>query len=185
MIYIIVYVDDMLILGQDKPSVRTFANLVARKYKVGREYTVTKFLGILVERNMEKGTIQIHNSAMINSLISKFRMEDAKVISTPLPDGTDVFNSENSNVNITKVPYREQIGSLFYLANTVGPDISFTVGLFCRLLESPEPQYWNAAKHVLRYLKKNRTMGITHSKSFKKQTIFGYTDSDFAGDKTD
>ena len=185
MIYIIFYVDDMLILGQDKPSAPKFSNMVAQKFEVRREYTVTMFLGILVERNMEKGTIKIHNSAMINSWISKFRMEDAKVISTPLPDGTDVFKSQNSNMNMTEVPYRELSGSLLYLANTVRPDISFTMGLLFRFLESTEPQHWNAAKHVLRYLKKTRTMGITYSKSSKKQAIFGYRDSDFAGDKTD
>ena len=55
---------------------------------------------------MEKSTTKIHNSEMINSLISKFRMEDAKV------------KSENSSVNMTKEPYRELVGSLFYLANT-------------------------------------------------------------------
>ena len=74
MIYIIVYVDDMLIFDQDKPSVRKFAYMVTQKFEDRREYSVTKFLCILVERNMEKGIIKIHNSAMINSLISKFRM---------------------------------------------------------------------------------------------------------------
>ena len=96
MIYITVYVDNMLIRGQDKPSVQKFANKVAQKFEFRREYTVTKFLGILVERNIEKGTIKIHNSAMITSFISKFKMEEAKVVFTPLPDGIDVFTSENA-----------------------------------------------------------------------------------------
>ena len=52
-------------------------------------------------------------------------------------------------------------------------------------MKSIEPQHLNAAKHVLRYLKKTRTMGITYMKSRKKQAILGYTDSDFAGEKLD
>ena len=73
----------------------------------------------------------------------------------------------------------------YNLANTVRPDISFTVGLMSRFMKIIEPQHLNATKHVLRYLKKTRTMGITYMKSRKKQTIFGYTDSDFAGEKKD
>ena len=52
-------------------------------------------------------------------------------------------------------------------------------------MEIRERQHCNAAEHVPRYMKKTRTMGTTYLKRSKKKAIFGFTDSDFAGVKTD
>ena len=54
---------------------------------------------------------------------------------------------------MAKVPYRELIGKLIYLAVATRPDISYAIGVLCRFVENPGPEHWGAAKRVLRYLK--------------------------------
>ena len=73
------------------------------------------------------------------------------------------------------------------LRRTTCPHLSGYTGCWLEVPSTTESflGFWNSAKHVLRYRKKTRTIGSTYSKSSKKQAIFGYTDSDFAGDKTD
>ena len=80
------------------------------------------------------------------------------------------------------IPSRELIGSLLYLSNTTRPDLSYSVGLLARYMESPGEKHWKAAKHVLRYLRGTLTFGILY-KNDGSDTIVGYTDSDFAADR--
>ena len=56
-------------------------------------------------------------------------------------------------------PYISVVGSLMYLAVTTRPDIAYAARVLARINPNPGPAHWQAAKHVLRYLK-----GTTHHK---------------------
>ena len=80
-----------------------------------------------------------------------------------------------------KKPYRQLIGALIHLSNTVRPDIAFAVNYLSRFMESPEISHWNAAKHILKYLKYTRELGISYKRG--SNNLIGYSDADFAGDR--
>ena len=50
-------------------------------------------------------------------------------------------------------PYISIIGSLMYLALTTRPDIAYAAGVLARFNFNPGLPHWQAAKHVLCYLK--------------------------------
>ena len=77
-----------------------------------------------------------------------------------------------------KVPYREAIGSLMYVAVATRPDISFAVSTLSQFLENPGEVHWEAVKHVFRYLKGTRDHALTYGT--EKQDLHGYTDADGA-----
>ena len=79
---------------------------------------------------------------------------------------------------MTKVPYREAIGSLMYAAVTTHPDISFTVSTLSQFLESPGEVHWEAVKWVFRYLAGMKGHVLTYGG--EKQGLTGYTDADGA-----
>lgn len=84
------------------------------------------------------------------------------------------------------VPYKELIGALLHLANTTRPDISFISGYLSRFMQDPCKLHWTAAKHVIRYLKATKELGIVYTRGIDHELgIHGYTDSDFAADVTD
>ena len=185
-VYVIVYVDDMLIIGTILKAVQRIAEWISERFEVRIEQSVTKFLGILIDRENETGTTKIHSTLMIENILKRFNMQDAKQISTPLPTGVNLTSRISSSQDMTSIPYRQLVGTLRHLANTTRPDISFTTEILSRYLENPQPQHWNASKYVLRYLKKAKTLGIVYNKKEGvRQGLIGYTDSDFAGDKTD
>ena len=186
-IYILVYVDDMLLAGIRMQHLKRIANLIAEKFEIRTEEHVTRFLGIIVEHDKEGGSTKIHSSPMIDQMLKTFSMTDCRSVSTPLPkgiilDSTMGPKTEQERMTMEGTPYLQLIGALLHLANTTRPDIAFAVGFMSRFMENPGSQHWNASKHVLKYLKSNRTSGITYSRS-GHQDLHGYSDSDFAGDR--
>lgn len=59
------------------------------------------------------------------------------------------------------VPYRELVGGVMYLATHTRPDIMFTISTLAQFMQNPGRAHWEAAKRVLRYLKKTRDVKLT------------------------
>ena len=60
------------------------------------------------------------------------------------------------------------------------PDISHAVGVISRFMHNPGRSYWNAVKHVFRYLAGTKDHGIPFGPN-STSGVAGYTDSDFVG----
>ena len=59
-------------------------------------------------------------------------------------------------------------------------DIMHVVSLISRFMERPKEAHWQAAKIILRYVKRTKRYGILYTTSEDFELI-GYTDSDWAG----
>ncbi|XP_040960298.1 secreted RxLR effector protein 161-like [Gossypium hirsutum] len=60
----------------------------------------------------------------------------------------------------------------------------YGVSLISRYIESPIEKHLQAAKRILRYLKGNTSFGLLYKK-WENSDLFGFTDSDYAGDIED
>lgn len=76
--------------------------------------------------------------------------------------------------------FRSLVASLRYLTST-RPDIVYAVEILSRFMEKPYQSHLQAAKRILRYLSGTRNHGILYS-HIDNFNLFGYTDSDWAGD---
>ena len=55
---------------------------------------------------------------------------------------------------MSKIPYREAIGSLMWAAVATQPDIAFAVSLLSQFLKNPGEIHWKAVKRIMRYISK-------------------------------
>ncbi|XP_061354632.1 secreted RxLR effector protein 161-like [Gastrolobium bilobum] len=78
--------------------------------------------------------------------------------------------------------YQRLVGKLIYLSHT-RPDIAYSVSIMSRFMHSPSEQHMNAVYRILRYLKGSPGKGLLYCKN-NEARIEGYSDSDWAGDKT-
>ncbi|KAL0402574.1 UNVERIFIED_CONTAM: Retrovirus-related Pol polyprotein from transposon RE1 [Sesamum latifolium] len=78
-------------------------------------------------------------------------MTQSKPASTPLPAGIK-FTSEAGHLLPNPKSYRRLIGRILYLGFT-RPDISHAVQQLSQFMQHPCQQHWDAAHHLLRYLK--------------------------------
>jgi hypothetical protein len=89
---------------------------------------------------------------------------------------------DTSSELIDATLYKQIIGSLMYLMNTI-PDICFVMNTLSQFLVEPRHVHLVAAKHVMRYLKGTLDCGLNYDGD--DFTLSGYTDSDWAGSVSD
>ncbi|GBM59824.1 Retrovirus-related Pol polyprotein from transposon TNT 1-94 [Araneus ventricosus] len=82
-----------------------------------------------------------------------------------------------------KLPYRELIGSLNYLAVCTRPDIAYSISKLSQYLTRYDKSHWLSAKRVLRYLKK--TINFVLVFELDDKVVYGYSDSDWGNSQED
>ncbi|KAJ8886561.1 hypothetical protein PR048_012773 [Dryococelus australis] len=162
-VWIIIWVDDMLITGE-KTQVENLIRLLKGT--------------MIVNYGHEE---QISQSSFINKILSKFNMILCQGMNTPMARDFQVDTEEPVN---EKFMFLQLIGSLMYIATVSRTDISYSVCYQSRFLNKPTKQLWKAGKRVLRYLQQTQDLCLTF-KLRSDDTLVCYSDSDWAGDKLD
>jgi len=118
------------------------------------------------------------------------KIQDAKGKNISIPADPNVKLSRRMSpsndierFSMSKVAYSELIRLLQFLTNVTRFDIAFIVTMLSRYLQNPGLEHWNAAKRVLRYLKKICDKEISFNNMAPKQKCICYSDTDFAGDE--
>ena len=78
-------------------------------------------------------------------------------------------------------PYISVVGSLMYLAVTTRPDITYAARMLARFNSNLGPAHWQAAKHVLRYLKVTTHHKLVYQPSTSPEPFITYSDADHGG----
>jgi hypothetical protein len=95
------------------------------------------------------------------------------------------LSKESECPPVDATEYRSLVGGLRYLMNT-RPDITFAVNYVSRFLEKPKEGHRAAVKHLLRYVAGTLNLGLFYRRGSKHgHQLFGYSDSDYAGDIDD
>lgn len=87
--------------------------------------------------------------------------------------------TEEPDEDEKKLPYRELVGVLMYLAVSTRPDIARAVSSLSQFNNRYGHSHWLVAKRVLRYLKETVDAGIVFKPT--RNSLTGYVDADWAG----
>ncbi|CAL5439703.1 unnamed protein product [Camellia sinensis] len=184
-IILLLYVDDMLIVGQDATTIRSLKKELLQSFDMKDLGPAQQILGMNIVRDRKAKKLWLSQEKYVERVIEKFNMKDAKPVSTPLANHFKL--SKNSCPSSTKerqemeaIPYSSAVGSLMYAMVSTRPDIAHAVGVVSRFLSNPGKEHWEAVKWILRYLKGTAKMCLCFRDA--KPVLEGYTDSDMAGD---
>ncbi|UYV69157.1 hypothetical protein LAZ67_6002607 [Cordylochernes scorpioides] len=142
---------------------------------------ISHMLGVSFKKS-EDGSMTLSQSNYIEELLQRFRLQDAKGVSTPMETNLDLSVRKNRNSN-ERFPYRELIGGLSYLSQRTRPDIAYAVGILSRYCDNYTRKHWEAGKRVLRYLKSTKDFGITYRSTGKP--LIAFSDASWASDIVD
>ena len=186
-IYLLLYVDDILIASKDKKQVCELKVLLNFEFEMKDLGDAKKILGMEIIRDREVGTLTISQEGYLLKFLRDFGMDQAKSVNTPmrihfkLRPATDEEVQKQSEVMRT-VPYQSAVGSLIYSMIGTRPYVAHSVGLVCRFMSKPLKDHWQAVKWILRYI-----VGTLDRKLCYKNegglVLEGYCDSDYAADK--
>ncbi|CAM8994349.1 unnamed protein product [Rhodiola kirilowii] len=175
-----VYVDDIIFGSTSDELVKSFTKLMESEFEMSMVGELTFFLGIQV-RQLENGT-EISQQKYLSEVVKKYGLGDSKHVNTP-SSPNESLTKDNTSPRTDATRYRGMIGSLLYLTAS-RPDIMFSVCQCARFQADPRESHVKAVKRILRYLKGTEKLVLWYPR-VKSLRLEGFTDADFAGDKTD
>ncbi|KAK0588253.1 hypothetical protein LWI29_036741 [Acer saccharum] len=160
-LYLLVYVDDIIVTGSSDSQVRDFISALALRFSLKDLGLLSFFLG--VEAHRSSSGLFLSQQKYTRDLLAKTTMLESKPVSTPLSLAESLkLNDGSAPTDSTQ--YRQVLGSLQYLSLT-RPDVSFAVNKLSQFMHRPTTTHWNAVKRVLRYLKGTLDHGLFLSRS--------------------
>jgi len=137
------------------------------------------YLGIHITRDRAARTIRLSQESYIQKILEKYGMADSTPVSTPMETGLHLTpETEREAPEARRKAYSGAVGSLMYPMIETRPDIAFVMSTLARFLSNSSSDHWAALKRVFCYLNGTRDLGIVYGRG----NLYGYTDSDWAGD---
>ncbi|RVW83187.1 Retrovirus-related Pol polyprotein from transposon RE1 [Vitis vinifera] len=138
LLYLLVYVDDIILTGNDDTMVHKFMQLLAHQFSLKDLGHLSYFLGVEVIPN-DHGILSSQQSYIVD-LLTRTKMMDAKPVHTPLPTSPPITLHSGSPLK-DSTEYRTIVGSLQYLLIT-RPDITFAVNKLSQYIHQPTTEHW-------------------------------------------
>lgn len=179
-------VDDILLVTNSKTESDTVTADIDKRFEVTDNGEVKWLLGCRIRRWRDRRLLLIDQEQFVDQILHQFGHEDANPAYTPCNPKFILHSSmcpktDEEREAVQTKPYPALVGKLLYLATCTRPDISYAVRELSRFMGNYGEQHWNAAKHLLRYLKATKHYGITYGNVDNPYPIFrSFTDSDWA-----
>src|SRR5579863_5259083 len=184
-LFVILYVDDITIMGASLEAVKQLKADLAKHYEITDLGEIASYLGIRITRDRSKKRLEIDQSGYIKDVLDRFGMADANPHNTPLLAGAEAHlikhDGEASQSEIKH--YQSLIGSLLYVQIGTRPDISFAVSRLAQYAANPSNQHLRLAQYVLSYLLGSLDAHLCYDGA-TGDGLHGYSDSSL-GDQTD
>lgn len=179
-VYILVYVDDMLIATSRDEDYEGVVKALASEFQITTLGEVKHFLGIRVTR--KNNAYCLDQKAYIDKLVAQFGLADAKGSRIPMDVGYLQQKEELESLPNNE-KFQSLVGGLLYLSVNTRPDIAISTSILGRQVSKPTNADWTEAKRVLRYLKS--TSDLKLELAVNRQELRGYADADWAGNVKD
>jgi len=178
-VMVLVYVDDLIIVGNDGNTISHLKATLQKHFPIKDLGSLKYFLGI--EMVVSPKGLFLNQRRYVLDLLKDAKMTDAKPAPTPLDSKLKLETTSEPLRSINY--YQHLVGRLIYLTIT-RPDITYAVSLASQFMHAPTVFHLCLVKRILRYLKGSASRGIVMTNHGHTQ-ITGYSDSDWAGNAID
>ena len=181
-IYLLIYVDDLLICSKSKKNIRNIKKMLSDRFKMKDLDEIKEYLGINIKYNYQEYELTLSQTKYIETLADKYKIKNSRLYSTPMETNLKLDKAETCESNIK---YRNLIGALLYISSSTRPDISYSVNYLSRYQNSYSETHWKYALRILKYLYLTKDLNLLYKRNEKCDIISCYVDADWAGDNFD
>ena len=182
---VILWVDDFIFMHELEETWKSFLKELREQFTVPTVGVLTSFLGMDIKYDSVANTMFISQTNAIDTLLERAKMQECNPSPTPCVTGM-TFTKKDCPATADDSKHCTEYRSLIALANFIAcwtrPDITFTVNKLCKYMSNPGEVHWKALKHLLRYLKGTRQLGLRYSFATPAtvSALHGYTDASHA-----
>lgn len=146
-IILLLYVDDMIITGDDPIAIQLIKDQLHKQFEMKDEGRLPYFLGLEVAYS-PRGSIV---SAQISELLARAALTDERTAPTPMELHSKLSPTDGEPLS-NPTRYRQLVGALIY--QTVSrPDIANAVHIVSQFVSAPRSVHYAAVLRILRYLR--------------------------------
>ncbi|KAL8115939.1 hypothetical protein AgCh_022437 [Apium graveolens] len=160
--FIVLYVDDILLMGNNIPSLKTVKTWLGSNFSMKDLGETSYILGMRIYRERSRRMIGLSQSTYIDKVLHHFGIQNAKRGYVPVSQGITISKDQcpkslDEKDHMNKVPYTSAIGSIMYVM---------------------------VFKNILKYLKRTKDSFLVYGGE-EKLVVKGYTDASFQTDIDD
>ncbi|KAK8937204.1 hypothetical protein KSP39_PZI011852 [Platanthera zijinensis] len=169
-----VYVDDMIITGDDEQEIGRLKGALGKEFEV-KDLNILRYF-LVIEIAYEAEGVVLSQRKYTLDLLTETGMLGCKPAVTSIDQRCKLGAEVGEPVD--REMYQRLVGKLIYLSHT-RPDISFYVSVVSRYMHDPRKGHMDVVYQILRYLKSAPGKGLTFRRN-EHMKIEGYCDSDWA-----
>ncbi|KAK8694854.1 hypothetical protein V6N13_072398 [Hibiscus sabdariffa] len=184
--FLILYVDDILIIGNDVPTLQSIKTWLSSCFSMKDLGEAAYFLGVKIYRDRSRRLLGLSQSTYIDKVLKRFSMEESKRGFLPMRHGISLSKEmcpsmPQERERMSQILYASTIGSIMYAVICTRPDLSYALSMTSRYQANPGKGHWTAVKNILKYLRRTKDvflvyrgeeeLGAVSWKSLKQDTV--------------
>ncbi len=150
--FIVVYVDDLILVCNDQNKLLHIKEELNQKFEMKDLRELHFFLRMEVERNRDQRLLCINQIKYLKEILKHFQMEECKPIGVPFDPKMKLQRNANGNDESKGFPYQQAIGSLMYAMLCTRTDLAYPISVLSQHMANPSMEHWMAVKRIFRYL---------------------------------
>ncbi|KAK8624593.1 hypothetical protein V6N13_089485 [Hibiscus sabdariffa] len=140
--FLILYVDDILIIGNDIPTLQSIKTCLSSCFSMKDLGEAAYILGVKIYRDRSRRLLGLSQSTYIDKVLKRFSMEESKRGFLPIRHGISLSKEmcpsmPQERERMSQIPYASAIGSIMYAMICTRPDLSYALSMTSRYQANP------------------------------------------------
>ncbi|GJT43608.1 retrotransposon protein, putative, ty1-copia subclass [Tanacetum coccineum] len=128
--FLILYVDDIIIIGNHIPSLQSVKDYLGKSFSMKDLGDAVFILGIKIYRDRSKRLIGLSQNAYMDKILKRYKMDNSNRGTIPMQEILDLNKSQGAQTpkevnRMINVPYTLVVGSIMYAVRCTRPDVAF------------------------------------------------------------
>ncbi|KAK8990901.1 hypothetical protein V6N11_028857 [Hibiscus sabdariffa] len=175
--FLILYVDDILIIGNDIPTLQSIKTWLSSCFSMKDLGEASYILGVKIYRDRSRRILGLSQSTYIDKVLKRFSMEESKRGFLPMRHGISL-----SKEMCPSTPQGNVL--IMYAMICTRPDLSYALSMTSRYQANLGEGHWTTVKNILKYLRRTKDVFLVYGGE-EELRIKGYTNASFQTDKDD
>ncbi|GJW55587.1 retrotransposon protein, putative, ty1-copia subclass [Tanacetum coccineum] len=190
-IFLILYVDDIILMGNHIPSLQEVKDYLGKCFSMKHLGEAAFILGIKIYRDRSRRLIGLSQNAYLDKILKRYRMDNSKRGSIPMQVDLHLNKSQCATTSaemkrMQNVPYASAVGSIMYAVRCTRPDVAFAQNITSRFQQNPGEAHWTAVKNILKYLRNTKDTFLVYGGNPEAELqVKCYCDAGFETDRDD